>query len=125
MLVILIYSIFLIIMGYILYKSYYLSLDKLNEFAYYNMSHDIAKLNDKYPILQYYHNIPSIERINSVYNRLGIIDYNDYIYVMSLEFQHGLFSRVTSNSTIQSKVSSVVLADIIHQNSQLYGDLGE
>jgi len=50
------YSIFLLIITYILYKSYLLSLNKLNEFMYSNMSHDVSRLNWNYPIYSYVEN---------------------------------------------------------------------
>lgn len=111
-------------MSYILYKSYLLALNKLNEFVYSNMSHDISRLNWNFPIYNYVENIPSINHINNVYNRLGILDYNDYIYNQSQNSQvlHYLLDK---NSQLQSKTSSIVLADIIYQNSQLFADLSE
>lgn len=44
------------------------------------MSHDISRLNWNFPISNYVERIPKINHINSIYNSLGIIDYNDYIY---------------------------------------------
>ncbi|SRR6266567_5455761 len=119
-----IYSIFLLIMIYILYKSYLLSLNKLNEFMYNNMSHDISRLNWNYPIYSYTENIPSINHINYVYHKLDILNYNDYIYNISHNSQV-LHSLLDKNQELQSKTSSVVLADIIYQNSQLFVDLTE
>jgi|SRR5882762_7011954 len=80
------YSIFLIIISYILYKSYLNSLNKLNEFMYSNMSYDISRLNYNYPIYSYIENIPSINHINYIYHKLDISNYNDYIYNITTFF---------------------------------------
>jgi hypothetical protein len=111
-------------MSYFLYKSYLFALDSVNEFVYSNMSKDISRLNWNFPISNYVENIPSINHINNVYNSLGITDYNDYIYNISQNSQV-LHTILDKNSQLQSNTSSIVLADIVYQNSQLFADLSE
>lgn len=48
-----IYTIFFGILLYILYKSYLITLSKLNEFVYGSMAHEISRLNWKIPISNY------------------------------------------------------------------------
>lgn len=74
------YSIFLAIFGYILYKAFLFNLDCLKDTIYGNMSQDISRLNYYRPIHSYVESIPTTQHISVVYQRLGIIDYNDYIY---------------------------------------------
>ena len=50
----------------ILYKSYYLTLNNLNQLVYYNLSNDISNLNYNYPITHFVDNIPSINKINII-----------------------------------------------------------
>jgi len=119
-----IYLLFFAIMSYVLYKSYLLALERVNDFVYSNMSKDISRLNWNYPISNYVENIPSINHINNVYNSLGITDYNDYIYNISKNSQV-LHTILDKNSQLQSNTSSIVLADIVYQNSQLFADLSE
>jgi len=119
-----IYLLFFAIMSYVLYKSYLLALERVNDFVYSNMSKDISRLNWNYPISNYVENIPSINHINNVYNSLGITDYNDYIYNISQNSQV-LHTILDKNSQLQSNTSSIVLADIVYQNSQLFADLSE
>lgn len=88
------------------------------------MSKDISRLNWNYPISNYVENIPSINHINNVYNSLGITDYNDYIYNISQNSQV-LHTILDKNSQLQFNTSSIVLADIVYQNSQLFSDLSE
>lgn len=54
--------------------------------------------------------------------KLGIIDYNDYIYNVSSNTRV-LNTILEHNPELQAKTTSVVLADIIHQNAQLIGVL--
>jgi hypothetical protein len=91
---------------------------------YDNMSRDISRLNYYRPIHSYVEDIPSINHINMVYHKLGIIDYNDYIYGISPNTQV-LHNILAHNPELQAKTSSIVLGDIVHQNAQLVGDLGE
>jgi len=119
-----IYLLFFAIMSYVLYKSYLLVLDRVNDFVYSNMSRYISRLNWNYPISNYVENIPSINNINNVYHRLGINDYNYYIYNISKNSQV-LHTILDKNSQLQSNTSSIVLADIVYQNSQLFADLTE
>ena len=118
------YAIFLCIFGYFLYKSYLYLLECLKEYIYGNMSYDIYRLNYYHPIHTYVDRIPSVNYINLVYNKLGIIDYNDYIYGISSNTQV-LHTVLAQNPDLQAKTSSIVLGDIIHQNAQLFGDLEE
>lgn len=119
-----IYSIFLAIFGYILYKAFLFNLDCLKETIYGNMCYDISRLNYYRPIHSYVESIPTVQHISVVYQRLGIIDYNDYIYGISSNTQ-GLHSILAQAPELQAKTSSIVLGDIVHQNAQLFGDLGE
>lgn len=81
-------------MAYILYKSYLLSLEKLNEFVYNNLCYDISKLNLNQTIHSYVETIPSVSYINYMYKRLDIVVYNDYIYNISANSQalHSILS---------------------------------
>jgi hypothetical protein len=97
------------------------------------MSHDISRLNWNFPIYNYVEIIPTINHINNVYNSLGIIDYNDYIYNISQNSQV-LHTILDKNSQLQSETSSIVLADIVYQKllihkrsriTQLFADLSE
>ena len=118
------YLFFFTISFYLLYKSYLLTLSSLNEFLYQNLSNDISKLNQFHPIQSYYNSIYSKQYIGMIYNKLGIIDYNDYIYAISNDSKN-LTHLFNYNQTTHDKVSSIVFADIIQQHSQLIGDLGE
>lgn len=111
-------------MSYILYKSYILSLEWLQENMYENMSREISKLNYHHPIHVYVENIPSIAHINMVYAKLGIIDYNDYIYNIFSNSQ-GLQFIIAQNPVLEAKTSSIVLADNIYQNTQMIAELDE
>ena len=119
-----IYSIFLLVGGYLLYQSFYLALNNLNDFVYNNMTESISNLNYNYPIDFIYNRVPSVSHINNVYNTLGIINYNDYIFRHSHNSQV-LHSILNTNPQLQSNVSSIVLADIVYQNSQLFADIAE
>lgn len=119
-----IYTLFLAFIGYVLYKSYLLTLDSLKEFIYLNMNQDISRLNYYHPTHSYIEHIPTVNQINLFYDRLGIIDYNDYIYNISSNTKI-LNTILENNSELHAKTTSVVLADIIHQNAQLIGDVGE
>lgn len=68
--------------------------------------------------------IPSRSHIDYVYGKMGIINYNDYIFCLNHDTQT-LNTILSQNPTLQSKVSNIVLADIISQNSQLFADIGE
>lgn len=111
-------------MGYIIYKSYQLTLSSLNEYVYNNMSHDISKLNWHHPIQCYTDSISSRKHIDYVYGKLGIIDYNDYIYNISPDMERLNFI-LKNNIRLESEVSSIVLSDIISQHSRLFTDMGE
>jgi hypothetical protein len=54
---------------------------------------------------------------------LGIIDYNDYIYGLSNDSQI-LHNILKYNQVSESKVTAIVLADIVQQHSHLLGELG-
>lgn len=88
------------------------------------MSHDILRLNYNKPIHSYVEAIPNINQIAEVYSKLGINNYYDYIYGLSPNTQT-MGYILLNNPDLQAKASTVVLADIIHQNAQLFGDLGE
>lgn len=81
-------------------------------------------MNYYHPIHAYVENIPSIAHINMVYTKLGIIDYNDYIYNIFSNSQ-GLQIIIAQNPVLQAKTSSVVLADIIYKNTEMIAELGE
>lgn len=119
-----IYSIFLIGSAYILYKSYHLTLNSLNDYVYQNMTKDIANLNWKTPIQLYTDSIPSRSYINYVYGKLGIINYNDYIFSLNHDTQT-LKAILANNVNLQSNLSNICFADIINQHSQLFSDIGE
>jgi hypothetical protein len=107
---------------YAIYKSYHLALTQLNEQVYHSMSKDISNLNFDKPIQCYMDSIPSRSHINYVYGKLGIIDYNDYIFNLNHD-ANSLNYILSQNQALQYKVSSVVLADIVHQHAQLFADL--
>jgi hypothetical protein len=106
------YSIFLAIFGYFLYKAFLFNLDYLKDTFYGNMSHDISRLNYYRPIHSYVESIPTVQHISVVYHRLGIIDYNDYIYNISSNSQ-ALHSILAQSPELQAKTSSIVLGDIV------------
>ena len=120
----LLYSIFLSISIYFIYKTYVLTISHLNDFVYNSMTKDISKLNFNHPIQYYMDNIPSMTKINYVYGKLGIINYTDYIYNISSDMQ-SLNLILKQNNYLESKTSNLILADIIHQHSQLFYDCGE
>ena len=74
----------------------------MKDYIYGYMSRDISKLNYHYPIHLYIDRIPTVNHINLVYNRLGIIAYNDYIYNISSNSQT-LHSILAQNPTLQAK----------------------
>lgn len=102
-------------MYYILYKSFLFTLASLNEFVYENLSRDITQLNWNYPIHSYCNEIPTQYQITNIYNMLGIIDYNYYIYNISSNTKN-LHIILNNKPDLQAKVSSIVLSDIINQN---------
>jgi hypothetical protein len=71
----------------IIYKYYQFALTHFKDFVYYKMSKDISRLHFHHPIYQYLDAIPTKFHINYVYGKLGIIDYNDYIYCHSPDMQ--------------------------------------
>ena len=73
-----IYSIFIVWSGYLLYKSYHEILQSLNEQIYQNLTRDISNLNFHKPILFNSNTIPTKTNITNTYGALGIINYNDY-----------------------------------------------
>ena len=73
------------------------------------MSRDISRLNHYYPIHHYIEQILNINQVTYVYGKLGIIDYNDYIYNISSN-ANSLHAIITSNPYLQPKTFSVVLA---------------
>jgi len=88
------------------------------------MCGDITALNNNFPIYDHYKEIPSVKKIAYIYNKLGIIDYHEYVYKLSPESL--ILEKIYNiNPSLQSKVSSVVLADIVNQHAQLFGDLAE
>ena len=86
------------------------------------MSQDISRLNWNYPIYNYVEKIPSVNHITKVYNSLGLLNSNFYIYNISQNSQI-LHSLLDKNSQLQSKTSSIVLADIVYHKSQFFADL--
>jgi hypothetical protein len=121
---VIVYSFFFMICIYFLYKSHLNNLSNLNNFTYINMSKDISRLNLYHPIQTYLDIVPSKNHINYVYGKLGIINYNDYIYSMTSDTQT-LQHILRNNSTLHQNTSSIVFADIISQHSQLFADLTE
>ena len=119
-----IYSIFLIGMLIAVYKSYYLALNMLNEQVYQSLAKDISTLNWNHPIKLYSSSPPCKEHIDLIYGKLGIINYKDYVYNLSSNSQH-LRSMFQYNPVFESQVSSVVLSDIVQQNTKLFADLAE
>lgn len=114
---------------YLLWKSYLFNLNELTNFIYNNFYIDISKLNEKLPIYNYncYWAIPSVDHIARIYNILGIDTYHDYINLPAacvLNFE-SLKAILAPNPNLQSRTSSIVLADIVNQNAQLFGDIGE
>lgn len=107
-----------------LWKSYTLALQQLTDLSYYHLCKDISALNYNFPIHKYNSSIPSVEHISNVYQRLGITDHYDYIYNVSADSEV-LKAILAHNSELQSKTSSIVLADMVHQHAQLFGELGE
>jgi hypothetical protein len=116
------YSLFMIIAIYFIYKSYQYAAQNLNNFIYYSMSKDISKLNLFHPIQFYSDSIPSLNHIKYIYGKLGIIDYNDYIYSNSPDTRT-LKDILNQNYTLHQQTNSIVFANIINQHSQLFGDL--
>lgn len=82
-----------------------LNLTSLENSIYNSMSHDISKLNWHYPIQVYTESIPTRNSINSIYGKLGIIDYNDYIYGLSNDSQI-LHNILKYNQVSESKVTA-------------------
>ena len=122
------YTVFFIFISYLLYKSYLLNIDGIKEFIYSNMYTDIAKLNSDYPIRHhdYHKTIPTPEQISQIYFQLHIPNYQEYIYNLSptSESLHSILDS-TNDKQIESKVSSMVFADIIHQNVSLFDDFAK
>ena len=88
------------------------------------MAKDLIKLNYNHPMKYHMRDIPLIEETNLLYNKLGIIDYKDYIYNLSGNSQY-MNSLFLQNPVLESKVSSVILSDMIKHNIQLIADLSE
>lgn len=118
------YSIAFSIICYVLYKAFLFNVEVLKEEIYGNMSRYISILNYYRPIHSYVESIPTPHQISVVYHILGIIDYNDYIYNISSNTQT-LDIILKHQPELQAKTSSIVLADIVNQNTQLFGDLAE
>ena len=118
------YAIFLFIFSYILYKTFLFNVESLKGAIYNNLVTDISRLNYYHPIHSYVEQIPTVEHISLIYNKLGIINYNDYIYGTSLDSQT-LNTVLTKFPDLRDKATSVVMADIVNQNAQLFGDLAE
>ena len=81
----------------------------------------ISQLNNVHPIKNSVWGLADRTHIEACYSRLGIIDYNDYLF----NHNHYLQNQFAMNPALQSKVSSLVLSDIIQQKAHLIADLGE
>ena len=66
----------------------------------------------------------SKQYISMIYNNLGIINYNDYIFSTSKD--SGYLNIILSHSQLtHDKISSIVFTEIIQENGHLFSDWGE
>ena len=118
------YSIFFLFSFFIIYKGYLYALSELNQQLCVNLSHDISNLYKYHPIDEYQNGNYSKHYISMIYNNLGIINYNDYIFSTSKD--SGYLNAILNHTKItHDKVSSIVLTDIVNENTQLFSELGE
>lgn len=78
------------------------------------MSNDISKLNQFHPIQSYTNSIYNKQYIGFIYNKLGIIDYNDYIFSITNDTNYLNFI-LSHNQVTHDKITSVVFSDINQQ----------
>ena len=118
------YSIFFLISFFIIYKCYLYALSELNQQLCINLSHDITNLYKYHPIEVYHKGNYSKHYISMIYNNLGIINYNDYIFSTSKD--SGYLNIILNHSKLtHDKISSIVFTDIINENTHLFTELGE
>jgi hypothetical protein len=118
------YSIFFLISFLIIYKCYLYALSELNQQLCANLGQDISNLYKNHPIELYHKGNYSKHYISMIYNNLGIINYNDYIFSTSKD--SGYLNIILSHSKMtHDKISSIVFTDIITENTHLFSELGE
>jgi hypothetical protein len=92
--------------------------------VYTTLGKNIAVLNHNFTINSHEVIIPKIEHVNKMYSTLGITDYHDYLHSASIDSQ-SLANILKHSPNLQAKTSSYVMADIIHSNAHIFGDLVE